>query len=185
MRYARATVLMCCAGLLVGCRSNPFELSETDRANKVPERRLREIADAELSRFAKPKAETPVADESVRRRFDGVASFDLGIEAARKSALEHNLQLKVALVDPAIARERVNEESAKFEKAFTLRSAWQEIDNPTASTLTSATSQNRFIEPGVKIPTITGGTATVTLPMARNGKRQSIFDTEPCIHVRR
>ncbi len=168
MKNARTVVLICCAGLVAGCRSNPFALSESDRASRVSEKRLREIADADLSRFAKRKEEAPVADESVRRRFDGVASFDLGIEAARKSALEHNLQLKVAFVDPAIARERVNEEAAKFEKAFTLRGAWQEIDNPTSSTLSSATSQNQFIEPGVRIPTITGGTATVTLPIARN-----------------
>lgn len=168
MRSACVASILVAVGLAAGCRSNPFELNEDDRASRVSPQRLREIKDAELSRFAKPKDDVSAPDESVRRRFDGVASMDLTIESARKSVLENNLQLKVALVDPAIARERVNEEAAKFERAFTLRSAWQEIDNPTASTLNSATSQNRFLEPGVKIPTISGGTATITLPMSRN-----------------
>ncbi|NBW90745.1 MAG: hypothetical protein EBR51_12760, partial [Gammaproteobacteria bacterium] len=67
-------MILGCVGLAVGCRSNPFELNDTDRASRVSESKLREINDAALSRFAKPKVEVPAPDENIRSRFDGVAS---------------------------------------------------------------------------------------------------------------
>ena len=40
-------------------------------------------------------------------------------EECRASALEHNLDLKVALINPTLAAQQVTAEDAKFESAFT------------------------------------------------------------------
>jgi outer membrane protein TolC len=169
------------AGLLLasGCSSNPFTLNELDRAPTTPAERLRTIKNAGLDRFVQPPSPTPEPTDALRTRFANVEKFDLAIETARASVLENNLDLKVALVDPAIAQERVSEEAARFESAFTLRTAWQETDSPTSSSLTSATGQNRLVEPGVRLPLITGGTATVTLPVSRNENDNSFSTLNP------
>jgi outer membrane protein TolC len=80
------------------------------------------------------------------------------------------------MIDPAIARERVSEEDARFEASFTTRAGWRNLDNATASSLDSAQSETRFITPGVTIPTRTGGSVTVDLPVAK-GETDNQFST--------
>ncbi len=165
--------------LLAGCARNPFVLDDLDRAPRKPEERLRRLEAANLERFAQPKNDAPPSDDVVRRRFEGIEKMDMKIEDARKSVLENNLELKVAVVDPAIARERVSEEEARFESALTFRSGWQESDSPTSSSLVTATGQNRFLEPGVRVPLITGGTASVSVPISRNENDNSFSTLNP------
>ncbi|MFZ4575145.1 MAG: TolC family protein [Phycisphaerales bacterium] len=165
--------------LLAGCAQNPFALDELDHAPKRPQERLRRLETASLERFAQPKRDVPPTDDVVRKRFDGIEKMDLKIEDARKSVLENNLDLKVAIVDPAIARERVSEEEARFESTLTVRTGWQESDSPTSSSLVTATGQNRFLEPGVRVPMITGGTASVSLPISRNENDNSFSTLNP------
>lgn len=161
-------LLLLTPALLAGCntRYNPFWSAEDDYAKRVALERLREIKAADLTPYRKPPEQSsrdPAAN--ARSRFEGLESVELSLESCRRSALERNLNLKVALVDPAIARERVSEEDARFESAFTTRASWRNLDNATASQLESAQSESKFIEPGVTIPMRTGGNVTVTLPV--------------------
>jgi outer membrane protein TolC len=93
--------------------------------------------------------------------------------------LANNLDLRVALVDPTLAGERVSQEEARFESAFTLRSRWRETDSPTSSQLDANQSRGISLEPGVRIPMRTGGDVTVSLPMARSESDNSFSTLNP------
>lgn len=182
-RSAASALLAGAASLaLLGCAdNNPFKLHENDHAKKIPAERLRELAASDFGNYRKPPEATAAstsADEA-RKRFDKLEKLDLTLEQCRQSALEHNLDLKVALLDPTIASERISQEEARFESAFTFRSGWNEFDTPTASQLSSGKSQQQFIEPGVRVPLITGGTANVTLPVNRNNNDNSFSTLNP------
>lgn len=173
---ARVVSITGIAGVLMvaGCnQGNPFATEGRDFGEKTTRERLREIGTADLPAIGTPRAK-PISGEAelqnadaVRARFAGLAKTTLTLENARASVIKNNLDLRVAIIDPAIARERVNEEEARFNSAFTLRSAWSNLDDATSSSLDSAQSEFRTIEPGVRIPMRTGGSVNVTLPVAK------------------
>lgn len=145
--------------------------------------RLRRVPEANMEAYRKPapaEGAAPIDPAVVAKaRFEGVERADLTLEACRAAALEFNLNLKVALVDPTLAAERVGEEEARFDGAFTLRAGASRTDSPTASTLSSAQNENQFIVPGVRIPTRTGGTVTVTMPISKNENNNSFSTLNP------
>lgn len=176
-------VLIAAAGLgLVAC-SNPLWSGDDDFGRRLPPERLRQAPAADLKQYARPPAppEAPGTDpiEAARARFQGRQTAELTLEECRASALEHNLDLRVALVDPAIARQQVTEAEAQFEAAFFTRARWNQTDSPTASTLQDAQAQQGSIEPGVTIPLRTGGTATVSLPWAMSDTNNSFSTLNP------
>lgn len=174
---------------LSGCSnfSNPFTSAESDYARRVSLQRLREIPPAELGTYRKPPAPAGEIDASarpdaageIRKRFEGLEKVELELETCRASALTNNLELKVALIDPTIAAERVGEEEARFESVFTLRAGWSKTDSPTASTLASAQANQQFVTPGVRIPMRTGGTVTVDLPVSRSANNNAFSTLNP------
>ncbi len=165
--------------VLASCAS-PIWPSELDRGERVARSRLRELSPADFAPYARPGASGGASGgEDARDRFAGLDVVDLSIEQCRAGALENNLDLRVALIDPAIARERVSQEDARFEAAFTLRALWSDLDQPTASQLVSGQSNAQRIEPGVRIPTRTGGTATITLPWQRSEDDNSFSTLNP------
>lgn len=176
----------CCAAVMLsgsGCTGNPFGSEDEDYGAPLSPRRLREIETAKLDRFKKLKSESKPEDSdpalAAKTRFAGMATYDLPLEQARASVLENNLELKVAVINPAIAAQRVSEEEARFESAFTLRGLWSETDAPTASELASAEAKTQSITPGVRIPLRTGGTASVGLPVARNETNNQFSTLNP------
>lgn len=180
-RALRAGATSCLCAALAGC-SNPLAPADEDYGAPLSPERLRQIETAKLERFRKLKNPDQPADDpaaAARRRFEGLESYDLTLERARASVLENNLELKVALIDPAIAAQRLSEEEARFEAAFTLRSLWSETDSPTASELEGSQTKFGSVEPGVRIPLRTGGTASVTLPMARNETNNDFATLNP------
>lgn len=186
MRRARVRGAIAAAGLAgaTGCGHNPFATDESDYGRRVAVERLRSVSPLEVGayqRAAAPGGGDPL--ETARRaaagQFEGRAEVRLSLEECRASTLGHNLDLRVALIDPALARERVSEEEGRFEAAFTLRAAYRDFDTPTASTLTAAQSQGFSIEPGVRIPLRTGGTATVTLPISTNENNNEFSTLNP------
>ncbi len=172
-------MLLCGTAALVGACTNPFTSDESDYGRLVPLDRFKELETVDLEKYRKTHGAKPLPDVSrpgvaeeiaaeQRARFDGLGSAELTLEACRASALENNLDLKVALVSPAIARQSISEEEGRFDAAFTLRSFYQNNDSATASELDSAQSTFGLIEPGVRLPLRTGETINVTLPFSRS-----------------
>src|SRR5262245_48466133 len=173
LRFSHLPFAICSLAMcgLAACSLNPFGAQDSDYAQRVAMSRLRDIEPARLDRYKATRPEPQVSPENVeklRKRFDALEKLPLPLEECRASALKNNLDLQVAVVDPAIAAERVSQEDARFESAFNLRALWGEFDSATASQLTSAQSRLVQVEPSVTIPMRTGGTVSVGLPMAYN-----------------
>jgi outer membrane protein len=163
----------------LGCEGNPFAASDGDYAKRVALERLRDVQPSRIEEFKRATPPTPEDAVAARKRFENLELLELSLEQARAEALTHNLDLRVALVNPTIAAQQVSIEEARFESAFTLRAAYSELDSPTASTLSSAQSKNLSLVPGVRIPTRTGGNATVRLPMSKNENNNSFSTLNP------
>jgi outer membrane protein len=176
--HARAISATLLVSLLAGCSGNPFAWEEGDYGRDVALDRLRRLEPAGFDKYAKPEFKVPTdtsgmidkeAIDRARKRFEGIENYAVGLEEARASALSNNLQLQIALIDPAIARETVGQEEARFESAFTLRTLWDENNTPTGFANPDRTfSGTRLIEPGVRIPLRTGETVNVNFPAQRN-----------------
>lgn len=165
---------------LAGCARNPLFAHPSDYAPPLSLDRVRRIEAAPIEDYRVDSA--PPTVEEVNgdlNRFQGLERVELSIEECRASALKHNLDLQVALMDPAIAAERLTEEEGRFEAAFTLNTLWTETDSPTSSTLDSAQQKFQRIEPGVRIPLRTGGTANITLPFTRNETNNQFSTLNP------
>lgn len=179
---AGCAALVAGAGIpaLTGCARNPLFAHASDYAPPLSLDRVRRIEAAPIEDY---RVETPpptVEDaRATQSRFDGLERVELSIEECRASALQHNLDLQVALMSPALAAERLAEEEGRFESVFTLSALWTETDAPTSSTLDSAQQKFQRIEPGVRIPLRTGGTANITLPFTRNETNNQFSTLNP------
>lgn len=171
--------------VLAGC-TNPLASDESDYGRRVPVERLRQIDPMAMEQYTKQAP--PPKDEDLpglmrerfgRGRFDGLAKAELSLEECRAAALEHNLDLKVALISPTIAAQSVSEEEGRFEAAFTTRALWSQTDSPTASTLASAQAKSQSVEPGVTIPLRSGERVSVSLPVARSESNNTFSTLNP------
>ncbi len=182
-----ASVYIAAIALLAGCSQGLFDDEQALR--KLTSERLRDIDRVTLSEYRKPAAapaapigateDARAALAAVKSRFEVGETVKIDLERCRVSALTNNLDLKVARVDPAIQSEVVNAEEAKFNSAFTLSTSYSDQNQPTSSALSSAKSKNTRIEPGVKIPLRTGGTATVSLPWNKSENNNTFSTLNP------
>jgi outer membrane protein len=162
-----------------GC-VGPLGSRESDRGVKVPVERFRQVEPFQLQPRQIPPDAAPEDPAAIAaHRFDGIDQVQLTLEEARASTLEHNLGLKVALVDPAVADQRLSAEEAAFEAAFTLNGSYQKTDAPTASELSDNQATFASLTPGVTIPLRTGGTAEITLPVTRSDTNNQFSTLNP------
>ena len=120
-----ALMLLCT--ILTGCEQFPGD--EQFYEIKIAPEKLRQVETLELQ-----KAE---AKENGRPEPNAVPPKELGLtlEQCRALTLENNLELKVQLISPAIAAERVSEQEAAFEAAFFSNTSYARTDTPVASTI--------------------------------------------------
>ena len=93
------------------------------------------------------------------------AKLALSLEECRAMVIENNLDLKVQLIEPAIAVERVGVEEAKFEATFSAGINYFKNNTPVASTLDIEGSEIEGLGArlGVTIPLRSGGEVNVNL----------------------
>ena len=161
-------------GMMTGC-SSPFAPVSADFAPPISLERFRAIDPIQF-KVAPPEQAQQDPALIARDRFEGLSEIELSLQDCRASALANNLDLKVTLVNPAIANESLSVQEAAFESAFTTSAIWSQTDTPTAATLTDAQAEFGQVTPGVRIPMRSGGTATITLPMNRT-KTNNVFST--------
>ncbi len=181
------------AGVIGGCSAiGPLGETEADFGRHASEERLRRIDRLAIDRFKaitpEPAPPTGVngsagvapagelsaakAQETIKRFQEAAKSRDtveLSLEQARAEVLRNNLNLKVALIEPTIARETLNAERAKFEAVFTPFASFASNDparlgGPIGTP--NARSDLAQIGTGVSIPLRTGGRVNVDLAQA-------------------
>jgi len=88
----------------------------------------------------------------------------LTLDEVRAAALANNLDLKVQLIEPALAEQAVDIERARFESVFfgSGRYTRNDLDDDGAFS-------SRFYEAGVSTPLHTGGEITASLPVTNAG----------------
>ncbi|MBL9140908.1 MAG: hypothetical protein JNK53_03490, partial [Phycisphaerae bacterium] len=155
--------LVACAALclaLAGCQNDLFKQAETPFT--IPEQKLRTIDPVDLKSVEHAPPED--AEAAMKRAVEGgfqVTQFEnrreISIAQVRALALTNNLDLRVQLVAPDIARTRVSEEEAKFEAVFFAN--YNRNGNNLVSDLQLgepiATDQMNV---GINLPLATGGT---------------------------
>ena len=87
-------------------------------------------------------------------------TVSLSLDQVRAYTLEKNLDLKVELVDPAIAQQDLNVEQAKFESVFSASADYQRSE----TVGTSAISKTQDYQIGFSKPIRTGGSIQVDFP---------------------
>lgn len=139
----------------------------------VPRERLRSIQPATMEQIAAsaPKPDAAALSATLPTTLPAPLAeqheVTLSIEEARRLALEHNLDLRVELFQPALSRASLDEEKARFEALFITSIDYAKTDSPTATRLDSNQSKTVRVTPGVAVPLVTGGTLRADLPLSR------------------
>ena len=170
-RTAAVCFLLSVFCLLAGCEQ-VCDDGKSDAINFAPER-FRAVETLELS-----KAKDQRNNRADVNDVNAVPAKELALtlEQCRAMTLENNLDLKVQLISPAIAAEKVSEQEAQFEAAFFSNLRYGKTDTPVASLLDIAGSQLDYssTDLGVQVPLQTGGTITFDLADTRT-KTDSLF----------
>lgn len=97
----------------------------------------------------------------------------LSLARIRELALRNNLDLKVSVYSPQIAKTQISQEEAKFESTFFTEARAGTVD-PATTRPVIGSSQTDFesVRPGITIPLRTGGTVEVSSPFARNSSSE-------------
>jgi outer membrane protein TolC len=116
-----------------------------------------------------PPAEAPPADAvaDAPPAAPPPAEVTLTMEECRAAAISNNLSIQSALVDPAIATDRVSEEEARFEAVFQTSSTYTKTDTPLTTVPTGVQSHVLETQTGVEVPLRTGGTLRFNLADVR------------------
>lgn len=157
---------------LAGC-SDPLALIQErpgDLAQRVPAERMRIMRPLDVESFKRPAEAGPAvpsdpaaAAAAVKQRQMGAAMVDWSLADVRASAVANNLDLKVSLVDPAIADQGLAIERAKFDAVFTPSVRYRNDDPATLNTTSNGLAQSVAASAGVSVPLRTGGRANVDL----------------------
>ena len=96
-------------------------------------------------------------------------AMNLTLEDVRAAALTNNLDLKVRLIDPAIAQLDIDRERARFESVFRTSASYGRSELQQGGSATS-----RALSAGLETPLQTGGSVAVDVPLAKdNGVAQA------------
>jgi len=154
-----------------GCQNDLFKQAETPFT--IPDRKLRDIEPVKLDDLQDGPAVQ--AEDALKKAVEGgfqptqfESTREVSIAQVRALALANNLELRVQLVAPDIAKTRVSEEEAKFEAVFFAN--YNRNGNNLVSDLQLgepiATDQASV---GINLPLATGGTLTFQPDYASTG----------------
>ncbi|MFG0292210.1 MAG: TolC family protein [Phycisphaerales bacterium JB065] len=165
----KTLLISACAVLtaFVGACSSPFQTVDADYGVRVRLERLRTIEPLDLQRAVVEPGAEQMPHGGTIDAFETLERQTLTLEECRALALRHNLDLRVALIDPTTSDLRVSEEEAAFEAIFTAGYTRSETDQPTASNLDGSQTRRDGYNLGVSVPLRSGGTIDFSLPFSR------------------
>jgi outer membrane protein TolC len=163
--------------LASGCADplGAFQERDGDRAKRLPAERLSAAPGLDVEKFRKlplaaeertPEAMMARASKEVESAVAAANTPDVkrvewSLEQARALAVANNLDLKVSLVDPAIARQAEAQERAKFDAVFKPSLSYFKTDRPNTNSTSVTQVQGVSGEAAVDVPLRTGGTLSV------------------------
>ncbi|MHC4116189.1 MAG: TolC family protein [Planctomycetota bacterium] len=153
MRHRFIVLIVLAVILLAGCEGL-FGDKDYYKLN-VPREKFQEIQALELRKSTEQVTE-PVVDANVAP----AKELALTLEQCRALTLGNNLELKVQLINPAIAAQRISQEEARFEALFTASGGIAKNDTPRPFKLDISGSNvdYSYTDLGVNVPLRTGGT---------------------------
>jgi outer membrane protein TolC len=169
-------LVFCGLMFIAGCEE--FAKEEDFYTIKTMRQQTREIQTLKLEQ--KADVNEPVVDVNKPIEVNKPVQREIGlsIEQCRAMTLMNNLDLKVQLISPAIASQRVSEEEAKFESSFFSNISYKDVRNP-SSVLTNEASSYKSVgaDLGVEVPLRTGG--KLTFDIADNRTRTAFNPVMP------
>jgi outer membrane protein TolC len=166
----KSLLLMLALGMsiaLAGCEE--FTKEEDFLDVKVKPEQTREIKTLKLEENKEP-------NEGIEVNKPAQGEIKLSIEQCRAMTLKNNLDLKVQLIEPAIAAKQVSEEEAKFESSFFTNLTYANIDQPSVIVEQAQQYKSQTADLGVQVPLQTGGTVKFDLADNRTNITGNIFD---------
>jgi len=166
----KSLILMLLLGMsiaLAGCEE--FTKEEDFLDVKVKPEQTREIKTLKLE-----EKKDPNEGAEVNKPTQG--EIKLSIEQCRAMTLKNNLDLKVQLIEPAIAAKQVSAEEAKFESSFFTNLTYNNIDQPSVIVQQAQQYKSQTADLGVQVPLQTGGTVKFDLADNRTNVTGNIFD---------
>jgi len=162
--------------VLTGCEQ--FSSDGDPYQTRITPKKTRQIESLELQQV-REEEKTPADVNDVNEVQP--KELKLTLEQCRALTLENNLDLKVQLINPAIAAEKVSQQEAQFESIFSSNLTYSKTDTPTASFLDEISgSQVDYLATnlGVQVPLRTGGSVAFNLAdsRAKTGSPYSVFD---------
>ncbi len=161
-----------------GC-AGPLGVRDKDLGERTSLSRLRDVETLPIDQFKNPSVKMPTRSElgaadaqgaglpnlleRPKSRFDGMEVVEVTLDQLRAETLRRNLNVRVALVDPAIAGATLEAERAKFNAVFRPSLRYRNNDNPSLDTTQSSLVKLWSGAAGVDIPLRTGGRASVNL----------------------
>jgi len=171
MRYANLLIIAALICLLVvGCgtptlKEDPNILALTRGLDTIDTVRPEDLSDTPPISVEQATAEIT---EEINEPNESIPVIELTLEQLRTATLANNLDLKIDLIDPAIAQRSLDAERAKFEATF-FGSATYGL----SETESGISSTNSDYNTGLEVPLHTGGYVTVGLPFGESDSDDS------------
>jgi outer membrane protein len=137
-------------------------INSTPAIMEIPAEKVQQIDMMELKKVPEDEPVKPEIAEPEK------AEYTLSLAECRALTLENNLDLRVQLINPSIAKESVNQEEAKFEATFTGSVYYSKNNTPMDSRLMGSSSESASVNLGVDMPLRTGGTLSFDMADNRN-----------------
>jgi outer membrane protein TolC len=159
------------AGTMPACRTGIFDNENSQW--RVPESQLRQIDSVDPA--ARSTTPPVTLEEAAKKTLSEVAvpavpadAVSLSLADVRSAVLANNLDLRTALVDPAIARANLSAEEAKFENVF-FASYDRSNNSVFADLATGQPAETEAFDAGLRSPLATGGDINLSAPLSRTG----------------
>ncbi len=175
MNTSRLLLIAAAAAVPTGCR-NPFVTWPEEYGRIADPAALSSASPLDLrAKTAATPAAAPCASPDLNT---GARPMEASIEQCRAWTLANNLDLKVSMIDPAIADTVVSEEEARFEAAFVAQGSLSDAEPGQAEVFRDQFVLPWDVNPGIDLPLRSGGLARLALPMSRRQTFPNFFDDD-------
>jgi outer membrane protein len=141
-------------------KEDPKIKALTTNLNTIETVRPADLSDSPPTSFEEASKEIT---EQVTDSNEETPVVELTLEEVRAATLANNLDLKVDLIDPAVAQRSLDVERAKFEAAFSGSGSYS-----ASETDAGVSSTSNDYDMGVRVPLYTGGSISVGMPFGES-----------------